>query len=81
MAAVGHAVRGIALVTDRTYLKRDVSGDEDMPALASPVLKTRPVVLLGLVAGVLVAATAGLWAYYGTAVFFEVVRAGWMACF
>ena len=22
-----------------------------------------------------------LWAYYGTAVFFEVVRAGWAACF
>ena len=26
-------------------------------------------------------ATAGLWAWYGTTVFFEILRAGWMACF
>ncbi|HEU4661464.1 MAG TPA: hypothetical protein VFS63_12445 [Pseudolabrys sp.] len=30
---------------------------------------------------VLVASTLGLWAYYGTTVFFEVVRAGFAACF
>jgi hypothetical protein len=30
---------------------------------------------------VLLAATATLWAYYGTTVFFEVIRAGWAACF
>jgi hypothetical protein len=27
------------------------------------------------------AATLGLWAYYGTAVFFEIARTGWVACF
>ena len=27
------------------------------------------------------AATLGLWAYQGTAVFFEMLRAGWIACF
>ena len=30
---------------------------------------------------VLLAGTVSLWAYYGTTVFFEVIRAGWMACF
>jgi hypothetical protein len=33
------------------------------------------------VIGVLLAATIALWAHYGTAVFFEVIRAGFMACF
>jgi hypothetical protein len=27
------------------------------------------------------AGTLGLWAYNGTAVFFEMVRTGWVACF
>ena len=34
----------------------------------------------GLV-GVLLAATVALWAHYGTAVFFETIRKGFMACF
>lgn len=40
-------------------------------------------VLLGLavVAGLLVAATAALWAHYGTAVFYEMIVAGINACF
>lgn len=52
-----------------------------MPALASPAATTRPLLLVGLVGGLLVAATVGMWAYYGTTVFFELIRAGWMACF
>jgi hypothetical protein len=32
-------------------------------------------------AGTLILATLALWAYYGTAVFFEMVRTGWAACF
>ena len=53
-----------------------------MPARTadSPKL-TRPVLVLAGVAGILVAAAALLWAHYGTAVFFELVRAGWAACF
>ena len=35
----------------------------------------------GAAAGVLIAATFGLWAYYGTAVFFEMIAAGIAACF
>ena len=33
------------------------------------------------VAGVLLAGTVMLWAHYGTAVFFETIRAGLVACF
>lgn len=41
----------------------------------------RPLIWAGVVAVVLVAAASGLWAYYGTTVFFEAVRSGWAACF
>jgi hypothetical protein len=40
--------------------------------------------LLVAAAGIIVAALAGtlwLWAYFGTAVFFETIRAGFVACF
>jgi hypothetical protein len=40
-----------------------------------------PVLLATLVAGLLFASAVGLWAYYGTTAFFEMVRTGWMACF
>ena len=51
-----------------------------MPALVSTARLSRPLLLLALGAG-LMAATLALWAYYGTAVFFEIVRTGWTACF
>jgi hypothetical protein len=53
-----------------------------MPALVSTARLSRPLLLLlALAGGLIMAATLGLWAYYGTAVFFEMVRAGWVACF
>ena len=53
-----------------------------MPTIVSPAVLSRPVLLLALAASLLVAAiTLALWAYYGTAVFFEMLRAGWAACF
>lgn len=52
-----------------------------MSAIVTPGAATRPLVLVGLTGGLLVAATVGLWVYYGTAVFFELIRTGWMACF
>jgi hypothetical protein len=52
-----------------------------MPAIVSTARLTRPLLLLALVGGLVMAATLGLWAYYGTVVFFEIVRAGWVACF
>ena len=40
-----------------------------------------PIVLGAGVIGALLAATVALWAHYGTAVFFETIRAGFAACF
>jgi hypothetical protein len=52
-----------------------------MPVIVSSSIAPRPLVLVAVLGIALVTATLALWAYYGTAVFFEVVRAGWMACF
>jgi hypothetical protein len=52
-----------------------------MPAIVSTASLTRPLALLGLLGGLIVAATVGLWVYYGTTVFFEIVRTGWISCF
>lgn len=52
-----------------------------MPAIVSAVVLSRPALLIALAGGVLLATTFALWVYYGTAVFFEMVRAGWVACF
>ena len=52
-----------------------------MAALVPTATLSRPLLLLALFGAALLAGTLGLWAYYGTAVFFEVVRAGWVACF
>jgi hypothetical protein len=42
----------------------------------------RPLIAMGAAAGVaLVAGTGWLWAHYGTTVFFETIRAGFIACF
>lgn len=51
------------------------------PTALSTTSLSRPVMLLAGLAGALVAATLALWAYYGTTVFFEIVRAGIAACF
>jgi hypothetical protein len=39
-----------------------------------------PLTAIAVAAGLLLAAGA-LWAYYGTAVFYEMILAGWAACF
>jgi len=55
-----------------------------MPAINSVATPSRPLLLLAVFAGGVLLAMAlaiGLWAYYGTAVFFEMLRAGWAACF
>ncbi len=45
-------------------------------------LVLRPAMIAGLVGAVLVTTgTAALWAYYGTAVFYETIIAGIDACF
>jgi hypothetical protein len=43
--------------------------------------RTLPILLAAGVLGLLFAGTAVLWLHYGTAVFFEMIRAGFIACF
>jgi hypothetical protein len=51
-----------------------------MPETVAPY-SSRPL-LLGAAAGVLVlGGTVLLWAHYGTTVFFETIRQGFVACF
>jgi hypothetical protein len=40
-----------------------------------------PLLMAAGLAGAMLAGAGGLWAYFGTAVFFEMVRTGWIACF
>ena len=47
----------------------------------APVSMARPLAVLGAVAALLTVAALGLWGWYGTAVFFEMLRAGLAACF
>jgi hypothetical protein len=53
----------------------------DMAASISTVSVSRPLMLIALLGGAMLAGTLGLWAYYGTTVFFEMVRTGFVACF
>jgi hypothetical protein len=39
------------------------------------------VMVMAAVVGAILAGTVALWAHYGTAVFFETIRAGFAACF
>ena len=43
--------------------------------------RTGPVVAGAGVAGAMLAGTIALWVHYGTAVFFEMVRSGFISCF
>ena len=40
----------------------------------------RPLAIVAVVAGLLLAGTVGLWAHYGTAVFYEMILAGIAMC-
>ena len=50
-----------------------------MPAIISSVTAPWPIILAALGGGLLLAAAFGLWAFFGTAVFFEMVRTGSVA--
>lgn len=52
-----------------------------MSALDVTAILSRPFALIGILGATLLIAAVGLWSHYGTAVFFEVLRAGWTACF
>ena len=81
-AATWRGAGFVAFRPERSYLS--LQGDltmTRMPAAASPPVPTGPLIVLGGVAGVLGVAAIGLWAWYGTTVFFEILRAGLAACF
>jgi hypothetical protein len=52
-----------------------------MPEAFVPRATSRPLIVTGAALIVALAATALLWAYYGTTLFFETIRAGFIACF
>jgi hypothetical protein len=53
-----------------------------MPEIVSLRATARPfTIAAAIVAGMLAAAAVGLWVYYGSAVFYEMIVAGLAACF
>jgi len=71
----------VAVARNWPYLEPRSPKRPAMPALVSSARLSRPLLLVAVGGGLAVAGTLALWACYGTAVFFEVVRAGWVACF
>jgi hypothetical protein len=53
------------------------------PDVAAPRRRLRPVLLWGATSllTIVLLATCALWVHYGTAVFFEMIAAGFAACF
>jgi hypothetical protein len=56
------------------------SSVQEPASVAEPAL-SRAVILIAAVIGILLAGTVALWAHYGTAVFYEMIAAGFAACF
>jgi hypothetical protein len=46
-----------------------------------PPRSWRPLAIVTAASGLLLAGTVALWAHYGTAVFYEMIVAGLVACF
>ena len=53
----------------------------DNAANADTVQHRTAIFLVAAVVGALLAGTVALWAHYGSAIFFETIRAGLVACF
>lgn len=52
-----------------------------MPGATTSRALSGPLLAAGSAVVFLLAGTVVLWAHYGTAVFFETIRAGFIACF
>ena len=52
-----------------------------MSDAVATVRRSIPTLIVSGIVGLVLAATVALWAHYGTAVFFEMIRAGFVACF
>jgi len=48
---------------------------------AAPHSLSRPLLAIAALVAIALGGTLWLWAHYGTAVFFETIRAGFVACF
>ena len=47
----------------------------------APPMLSRPLIVASVLVGAAVAGTIWLWSQYGTAIFFETMRSGFVACF
>ncbi len=56
-----------------------MSEEASIPNAAAP--HRGAILLAGGIMGFVLAGTVALWAHYGTAVFFEIIRSGLIACF
>jgi hypothetical protein len=54
---------------------------EDVSISNATVPHRGAILLASAAAGLVLAGTVALWAHYGTAVFFETIRTGLVACF
>jgi hypothetical protein len=52
-----------------------------MPEAVTPHVASRPLLLAAAGVALVLAGTVLLWAHYGTTVFFETIRQGFVACF
>jgi hypothetical protein len=52
-----------------------------MPETAASRPLPRPLLVAGAITVVVLGGTVVLWAHYGAMVFFETIRAGFVACF
>ena len=63
---------------DRTYV---MDMPEDLSISDAVVPRRAAIVIAAGALGLVLAGTVALWAHYGTAIFFEMIRAGLVACF
>jgi hypothetical protein len=79
--------RAVVARPDRLYVRGGLNpaGEAERLAMSESVSSpatSRPLVLAAATAaGVLLAGATALWAYFGTAVFYEMIVAGLAACF
>jgi hypothetical protein len=52
-----------------------------MPQTIAPRSLSRPLIVAAVLIAFALAGTILLWAHYGATVFFETIRAGFVACF
>ena len=63
---------------DRSYV---MDMPEDLSISDATAPRRAAIVIAAGALGLVLAGTVALWAHYGTAIFFEMIRSGLMACF